>query len=109
MALVAGVGPALFVLLFFGALLLLVYAFGSAHKYGPAIIASSTIVYLVLVLVLFFSPMEGEEVEEEDDVKMDSRMPTTVALMALLGLTAICAGVAVCTTQLAKPVLAKPL
>lgn len=107
MALVAGVGPALFVLLFFGVLLLLVYVFASALRYGPAIIAGSTVAYVLLALVLFLSPREDEV--EDDDTPKDSRMSNTIVLMTLLGLTAICASVAVCTTQLAKPILAKPL
>lgn len=108
MALVAGIGAGLFVLLLFGALLALVWIFASAHKLGPAIIGGSTLAYLVLVVVLVFSPKEGE-VETEDDLQTDARVANTITLMAILGLTAICACAAVCSSQLLVPITAKPL
>ncbi|KAG8467992.1 hypothetical protein KFE25_007044 [Diacronema lutheri] len=109
MALVAGIGAGLFVLFLFAAALVLVCIFASAHRLGPAIIGGATAAYAVLVIVLVFSPKRSETALDEDDVLTDARVANTIALMSILGLSGVCALVAVCTTQLAVPITAKPV
>jgi len=109
MALIAGIGVGLFVLLLFAGLLLLTCVLASAHKFGPAIIGGATLIYVIVAIVLILSPRVSDFTTESETLKTDARLLNTSILMTILGLTVVCAVVGMCTNQLTRSIQAKPL
>mmetsp|Transcript_20820 Transcript_20820/g.53713 ORF Transcript_20820/g.53713 Transcript_20820/m.53713 type:complete len:109 (-) Transcript_20820:270-596(-) len=108
MALVAGIGVGLFVLILFGVLAVVGCYFASATSRAPLFIGAITAAYVIMLIVLLFSPKQSEVGDTKAETT-DSRTANTYILMAALALTAVISIIAVCTNYLATPITAKAI